>query len=455
MIDIEPHHSFFQAGTTRSVAWRKEQLRLLLKTIEQHEGALYQAFQTDLHKSEFETFSTEIGLVKRSIRYTLKNLSKWTKRKHKRTPLAMFGRTSYTVYEPYGTVLIIGPFNYPFLTLIEPLIGSIASGNTTVLKPSELTANISSVIRQMIQSVFEPNYIQVVTGDMYVSQELLEKPFDLIFFTGSLRVGKIVMEKASQNLTPVILELGGKSPVIVCEDADVKLAARRIIWGKLLNAGQVCVAPDYCLVHTSLIEPLIDAMKCVIKEMHGDDAKLSKDYGRIINEQHAKRLSSLIEAHQKDIVYGGACEASDRYIEPTLLLLDSCGGGVMEEEIFGPILPIIGFSSLTEVYALIHKNPKPLAMYVFGKNNRVTDEILTRISSGGAMVNDVSLYVGNEHLPFGGVSSSGMGRYHGKYNIEAFSHEKAIMKTWFHGGDSLLQAPYTAKKLSVLKRLFK
>ena len=453
MSDFDSHQSFFQTGTTRSVSWRKEQLRLLLKAIEQHEGALYQAFQEDLHKSEFESFSTEIGLLKRSILYTLKNLSKWTKKQRKKTPLVLFGRTSYTVYEPYGTVLIIGPFNYPLLTIIEPLIGAIAAGNTAFLKPSELTPNVSSVIQTMIQSVFESNYIHVVTGDMYVTQTLLEMPFDLILFTGSQRVGKIVMEKASQHLTPVILELGGKSPVIVCEGADVKLAARRIIWGKLLNAGQVCIAPDYCLVHASLADSLIDAMKCAIKDLYGEDAQLSPDYGRIINERHAERLSSIIEAHKEEIVYGGKVEG--RYVDPTLLLLPSCGGRVMEEEIFGPILPIITFSSLTEVYSMVQKNPKPLAMFVFGKNRRVTDEILTRISSGGAMVNDVGMYAGSEYLPFGGVSSSGMGRYHGKYNIESFSHEKAVMKTWYHGADSLLEAPYTAKKLSVLKRLFK
>ena len=453
MIDLEQHRSFFQTGTTRSVAWRKEQLRLLLKSIEQNEEALYSAFQTDLHKSEFETFSTEIGLIKRSIFYNLKHLSKWAKRKHKKTPLALFGRTSYTVYEPYGTVLIIGPFNYPFLTLIEPLIGAIAAGNTAFLKPSELTPNVSSVIQTIIQSVFEPNYIQVITGDMYITQELLEKPFDFIFFTGSQRVGKIVLEKASQHLTPVILELGGKSPVIVCGDADVQLAAKCIVWGKLLNAGQVCVAPDYCLVHESLKETLISAMISEIKALYGEDAKLSKDYGRIVNEQHSERLSSIIGAHQKDILYGGTCEG--RYIEPTLIMLDSGDGRVMDEEIFGPILPIIAFSSFTEMYALIHAHPKPLALYVFGKNKRIINDILLKTSSGGVMMNDVMVYVGNEHLPFGGVSFSGMGKYHGRYSMEAFSHEKAVMNTWFHGTDSLLKAPYTPKKLSTLKRLFK
>lgn len=453
MVTLSKHRSFFDSQQTLSISWRKKQLNLLLSVIERYEADLLVAFEKDLHKNKFESISTEIGIVKRNIKFISKNLNKWMKLRKTKTPLLLFGRTSYTLYEPYGTVLIIGPYNYPFLATIDPLIGAIASGNTAVIKPSEQTPHVSKVIQEMIQSAFEEDYIQVELGELEKTQELLQLKFDLIFFTGSQRVGKIILEHAAKNLTPVILELGGKSPVIVLKDADIKLTAKRIIWGKLLNAGQVCIAPDYCLVHKSIKDQLIEEMKNAVIDLYGKNAELSNDYGRIVSENHANRLATIIDVHKEEIIYGGNYKGT--YIEPTLINLESNKGKVMEEEIFGPILPIISFESIEEIYETIRLHPKPLAMYIFGKRKSLTRQLGSTISSGGTMINDVIVYAGNEYLPFGGTGSSGMGKFHGKHSIRAFSHEKPITNTWFHGSDKLLSAPYTKSKLNILKKVFK
>lgn len=453
MITLKKHVDFFNSKKTLSVTWRKKQLNLLLDVIVRYEEKLLDAFEKDLHKNKFESISTEIGIVKRNIKFISRNLKKWMKLKKTKTPLLLFGRTSYTLYEPYGTVLIIGPYNYPFLATIDPLIGAIASGNTAIIKPSEQTPHVSKVIQEMIQSAFEEDYIQVELGEVEKTKELLQLKFDLIFFTGSQKVGKIILEHAAKNLTPVILELGGKSPAIVLEDADIKLAAERIIWGKLLNAGQVCIAPDYCLVHKSIKNTLIEEMKNAIVDLYGENAELSNDYGRIVNENHANRLAKIIDIHREEIIYGGSHKGT--YIEPTLINLESNKGRAMEEEIFGPILPIIAIESIEEIYETINLNPKPLAMYIFGKQKSLTRQLSSTISSGGTMINDVIVYAGNEYLPFGGTGSSGMGKFHGKHSIEAFSHEKPITNTWFHGSDKLLRAPYTESKLNLLKKVFK
>lgn len=449
-MSLKRQKEFFLSGKTLDLRWRKRQLRRLLMAIELYEPRLYEAFYQDLQKSEFEAFITEVGVSKRSIRSALKNLDGWAKPKRERTPLTLFGSCAYTVYEPYGCVLIIGPFNYPFLTVIEPLVGAMMVGNTVVIKPSEQTPKVSEVMYEMLSFVFEPDYIEVVLGEVDVTKRLLEEDFDLIFFTGSSRVGRLIMEKAAKHLTPVILELGGKSPAIVLEDAQVKLAAKRIVWGRLLNAGQTCIAPDYCLVYEPLKQRLIKEMIREIKVLYGDDAQLSPDYPRIVNTHHVKRLEKMIEAHREDIVYGGRIEG--RYVEPTLLDLNSAEGVAMEEEIFGPVLPLIGFKSLEEVYNIVQSYPKPLALYVFGRDNTEIQSILARISSGGAMINDVILHVANEHLPFGGVSHSGMGSYHGKYSMEAFSHKKAVVKTVLHTSELVLKPPYSKTKLSLLKK---
>lgn len=450
---LKRQQDFFRSGVTRAAVWRKEQLRKLSTAIDKFEPELYNAFQKDLHKSEFETFSSEIGVTKRSIAYTLRHLNRWVRPHRKRTPFIFFGSSSYTVYEPYGSVFIIGPFNYPFFTLIDPLVGAIAAGNTVLLKPSEQTPHVSEVIVRLIRSTFSADYVDIVEGEAEVTSALLDLPFDLIFFTGSTRVGKIVMEKAAKHLTPVVMELGGKSPAIVGADADMELAAKRIMWGRLQNAGQLCVAPDYCLVHESVKEKFVDSCKRAIRKMYGEDVKRSPDYGRIVSERYAERLRSMIEAHRSDIVYGGSSDG--RYVEPTILSLKEPTGPAMEEEIFGPILPILSFSKREEIYEIVGKFSKPLALYVFGKDRRFTDAILRNLSSGGAMVNNVVLHVGNEHLPFGGVGDSGIGRYHGRYSMEAFSHEKAVMKTWLHSSDSFASPPYDGKILSLIRKLMK
>ncbi|MDO4793230.1 MAG: aldehyde dehydrogenase family protein [Filifactor alocis] len=452
-MSLKRQKKFFSSGKTLDLRWRKFQLRRLLTAIELYEPKLYEAFDQDLKKSEFEVFVTEVGASKRSIRSALKNLDRWARPKRERTPFALFGSSAYTLYEPYGCVLIIGPFNYPFLTVIEPLVGAMMAGNTVMIKPSEQTPNVSEVLCEMLGFLFDPDYIEVVLGEVEVTEKLLEEDFDLIFFTGSPRVGRLIMEKAAKHLTPVILELGGKSPVIVLEDADVKLAARRIVWGRLLNAGQTCIAPDYCLVHESLKQRLIGEMIREIQTLYGEDAQLSPDYSRIVSNRHAQRLEKMIKAHRTDIAYGGRVEG--RYVEPTLLDLNSAEGAAMEEEIFGPVLPVIAFQSPEEVYRIVRSYPKPLALYVFGRDENTVQGILTKLSSGGAMVNDVILHVGNENLPFGGVSHSGMGSYHGKYSMEAFSHKKPVVKTWLHTSELVLKAPYSERKLSVLRKFLR
>lgn len=364
--------------------------------------------------------------------------------------MALIGCSSFIVREPYGTVLILGPFNYPFLTLIEPLIGAICAGNTAIIKPSEQTPNVGRVISKIIASSFPPHYIACLEGDAELSATLSAFPFDLIFFTGSTRVGKRIMEAAAKNLTPVVLELGGKSPAILCKDADVKKAAKRIAWGKFLNAGQTCVAPDYCLVYEPIKAAFLEALKLEIRKLYGTDAATSEDYVRIVSNEHGERLRKILKEHKAEIVYGG--NSSGRFVEPTVLSLKDASGPAMEEELFGPILPVIGYQSHAELFAITSKYPNPLALYIFGNRKRELAKILSKIPSGGAMINDVILHLANEHLPFGGVGNSGIGSYHGIYSIKAFSHERALVKRRLSLFDSLLSAPYSDKKLKLLKR---
>lgn len=453
MFKLEDHHTFFDTQQTFSVSWRKEQLKALFESIEKYEEDLYSALKKDLNKSALESFSTEIGIVKRSVHYILKHLNSWMKLRKTKTPLVLFGRTSYTYYEPYGTVLIIGPFNFPFLSVMEPLIGAIACGNTAVVKPSEQTPNVGEVIRHIIEASFMREYVCVELGGVEETQALLRQKFDLIFFTGSQKAGKRILESAAKNLTPVILELGGKSPAIVLEDADIKMSAERIIWGKLLNAGQVCIAPDYCLVHKKIKNKLIEELKRSIIRLYGENAEKSEDFGRIISDKQVNKLASIIEEHREEIVYGGM--RNEKYIEPVLIDLPSHHGKVMEEEIFGPILPILSFETVDEVYETVKRHYKPLAVYIFGKKSALTEKLATTILSGSTMINDVIVFSGNEYLPFGGTGPSGMGSFHGEYSIKAFSHEKAISKAWFHGFDAFMTPPYTESKFNLLKKMMK
>ncbi|MNO61993.1 Aldehyde dehydrogenase [compost metagenome] len=424
---LQEHRDKFQSGYTRSVAFRLEQLEKLADAIKRNEQGLMSALYQDLHKNEFEAYSTEIGYTLDSIRYMRRHLKQWMKPKKVKTPFYHALSKSYMHKEPYGTVLIIGPFNYPFQLLIEPLIGAIAAGNSVVLKPSENTPNVAAAVKKLIHETFDEAYIRVIEGEKETTSALIHAPFDYIFFTGSVPVGKIVMEAAAKNLVPVTLELGGKSPVIVDRTANLDAAAKRIIWGKMMNAGQTCIAPDYVLAQEEVKEALIEKMKGVLTSFYGPDARQSKDYGRIVNERQFDRLASILETDQANVLSGGKKNREELYIEPTLLEATSWSNAAMLDEIFGPILPIMGFRQLEEAIQMITRRPKPLALYLFTEQEHVKNEVLARVSFGGGCINDTITHVANHHLPFGGVGNAGIGAYHGKYSFELFSHTKSVV----------------------------
>lgn len=451
---LEQQRQFFRSGATRSAETRIERLTRLKQAIQNYESKLTEALHQDLGKSEFESYTTEIGFMMDSIKHTIRKIKKWVKPVKVKTQMALVGSKSYIIPEPYGSVLIIGPFNYPFQLLIEPLVGAIAAGNTAVLKASENTPAVSAVVREIIASVFEPGYVQVVEGAKDTTTALINAPFDYIFFTGSVPVGKIVMEAAAKNLVPVTLELGGKSPVIVDEKADIKVAAERIIWGKLLNTGQTCIAPDYLLVHERVKEQLISEMKTAVESFFGTDIQHNPDYGRIVNQAHFRRLTNLIERDQDKVIYGGHADEADRYIAPTLIDAESWDAATMEDEIFGPILPIISYRSIDEAIEGILKRPKPLALYLFTSDIQLQDKVLSEVSFGGGCINDTITHVANPRLPFGGVGHSGIGSYHGRYSLETFSHMKSVLKKSTKLNLSILYPPYDGK-LKTIKRLLK
>ncbi|KWX87094.1 aldehyde dehydrogenase, partial [Paenibacillus riograndensis] len=360
---LEESRKFFHTGATRAVAFRLEQLQKLKNAIKRYETRIITALNKDLHKSEFEAYATEIGFTLDSIGYMMKHLKRWAKPVKVKSPLHMFPAKSLILSEPYGTVLVIGPFNYPFQLLIEPLIGAIAAGNCAVLKPSESTPAVSGVIEDMIRETFEPAYIRVVQGEKEMTTLLIHAKFDYIFFTGSVPVGKIVMEAAAKNLVPVTLELGGKSPVIVDKTADLESAAKRIVWGKLINAGQTCIAPDYLLVHREVATELIRRIKHYVTVFYGSDIQRSPDYGRIVNERQLQRIRRMLEKDQAKIILGGSVLAEDLYIEPTLIHPAAWSDASMADEIFGPVLPIMEYSRLEEAIQSVNEHPKPLALY--------------------------------------------------------------------------------------------
>ncbi|WP_436855717.1 aldehyde dehydrogenase [Staphylococcus caeli] len=436
---------YFNTHATKDLKFRKKQLKLLSKSIKNHEEALLNAFEVDLGKNKVEAYATEIGFTLKNIKNARKELKNWAKRKQVNTPIYMFPTKSYIMKEPFGTVLIIGPFNYPFQLLIEPLIGAIAAGNTVILKPSELTPNVSDVVKNIIEDVFDAEYISVCQGDVETTQSLIHLPFDYIFFTGSEHVGRIVYQAASTNLTPVTLELGGKSPVIVDETANIKVASERISFGKFTNAGQTCVAPDYILVNRKVKEELITALKKTVTEFYGKSIQDSPDFGRIVNSKHFDRLNHLLGVHQTEIVFGGQADAEDRYIGPTLLDGITFDAKIMEGEIFGPILPIITYDDFDEAIDLIQSKPKPLSLYLFSEDENITERVLNEISFGGGAINDTLMQLANSNLPFGGVGASGIGQYHGKYSFDTFSHDKSYIFKSTRLESSLLFPPYKGK----------
>lgn len=436
---------YFNTHATKDLKFRKKQLKLLSKSIKNHEDALLNAFQEDLGKNKVEAYATEIGFTLKNIKTARKELKNWAKKKQVNTPLYMFPTTSYIVKEPYGTVLIIGPFNYPFQLLIEPLIGAIAAGNTVIIKPSEFTPHVSAVVKNIIEDVFDPEYISICQGDADTTQSLIHLPFDYIFFTGSERVGRIVYQAASTNLTPVTLELGGKSPVIVDETANIKVASERISFGKFTNAGQTCVAPDYVLVNHKVKEDLIKALKNTITEFYGKEIQASPDFGRIVNQTHFDRLNDLLGVHKSEIVFGGHSDSAENYIGPTLLDGITFNDKIMEGEIFGPILPIITYDDFDEAIDLIHTKPKPLSLYLFSEDENATERVLNEISFGGGAINDTLMQLANPNLPFGGVGASGIGQYHGKFSFDTFSHDKSYIFKSTRLESSLLFPPYKGK----------
>lgn len=445
--------NFFQSQATKPVEFRIRQLQTLRRAIYTYEKRIHEALYLDLHKSEFESFATEIGLVLTEIDHHLRHLRSWVKpRKVRTNQMIHFWSTSRVYQEPYGRVLIMAPWNYPFQLLVNPVVGAISAGNCITVKTSEYAPHTAEVVQKMFHEFFPAEYIDVFLGGFEANQALLAQQWDYIFFTGSPAVGKVVMEAAAKHLTRVSLELGGKSPCIVDEDANLKVAAARIVWGKLVNAGQTCIAPDYLLVHHSVKERLLELMKQRIRDYYGENPRQSIDYPRIATLQKTERLAKLIE--NQEVFCGGKFDIQERYFEPTILSDVSPEAPIMQEEIFGPILPVIEFLNLDEVVAFVNSRPKPLAFYYFSENKRKQKEILSKTTSGGGCINDVLMHIANDHLPFGGVGNSGMGSYHGKYSFETFSHSRSILKkaTWFDV--PVRYAPY-GSKIRLLKMLIK
>ncbi|MEB7744966.1 aldehyde dehydrogenase [Staphylococcus epidermidis] len=446
--------AFFNTHKTKNLKFRKQQLKLLSKNIKNHENELLDALYKDLGKSKVEAYATEIGMLLKSIKLMRKELKNWSKTKQTDTPLYLFPTKSYIKKEPYGTVLIIGPFNYPVQLVFEPLIGAIAAGNTAIVKPSELTPHVAIVIRDIIEDTFDETYVSVVEGGIEETQTLLSLPFDYIFFTGSEKVGKIVYEAAARKLIPVTLELGGKSPVIVDDTANIKVASERISFGKFTNAGQTCIAPDYILVQRKVKNDLIKALKKTITEFYGENIEKSPDFGRIVNQKHFNRLNDLIQIHKDNVVFGGNSSKEDLYIEPTLLDNITNDNKIMKEEIFGPILPIITYDNFDEVLEIIQSKSKPLSLYLFSEDENMTHRVLEELSFGGGAINDTLMHLANPNLPFGGVGSSGIGQYHGKYSFDTFSHMKSYTFKSTRLESSFFFPPYKGK-FKYIKTFFK
>ncbi|MDO3410436.1 aldehyde dehydrogenase [Saccharibacillus sp. CPCC 101409] len=453
---LEEHRSFYDTDRTRGYKFRIRRLEKLKAAIQRYEQPLIEALQEDLGKPAFESYTTEIGFVLSSISEISKELYRWSKPQRVGTPLTLAGASSFVINEPYGTVLIIGPFNYPFQLVIEPLIGAIAAGNCAVIKMSDSTPNVSAVVKQLLGDVFEEHYVRVVDGGKDTVEALINASFDYIFFTGSTKVGKVVAEAAAKNLTPVTLELGGKSPAIVDKQADIRMAAKRIIWGKLVNAGQTCIAPDYVLVHESKKVQLIIALKNAIREFLGEDMWSSPDFARIVNEQHFDRLSKILETDKDSVIFGGASDRVTKYIEPTLLEIDSWDAASMQEEIFGPILPILTYEDLNDAIRQVNSQPRPLSLYLFTVDEDVQDRVLEKIPFGGGCINDTLVHVSNPNLPFGGTGASGLGQYHGVHSLRTFSHQKSIVKrASAESGSTLFFPPYTEEQLEMARKMLK
>jgi aldehyde dehydrogenase (NAD+) len=449
---VDHARSGFGAGLTRSMTWRQSQLDAMAKMLRENSERFVEALAADLHKPATEAWTTEIGFTLADIDHQKSHLEKWSEPRKVKVPLAFRPATARIVPEPKGVVLIIAPWNYPLQLLLSPMAAAIAAGNAIVAKPSELAPATSAALIELCAKYLDPTTISVVGGGVDESSALLEQRFDHIFFTGGTRVGKIVMRAAAEHLTPVTLELGGKSPAIVAADADVEVTARRIAWGKFVNSGQTCIAPDYVLVARPLREQLVTAIEKSVTEFYGKNPHTSNDYGRIISDDHFKRIAGLLDAADSGTVaFGGVVDASDRYIAPTVLIDPDLEADVMSEEIFGPILPVIAVDDVDEAIDFVNAREKPLALYIFTNDDDTAKRTVKRTSSGGVSVNGTLLHIGPPDLPFGGVGPSGMGAYHGEAGFETFSHLKSVFDKRIKPDLKVMYPPYTGMKERLIK----
>ncbi|MFL2936006.1 MAG: aldehyde dehydrogenase family protein [Myxococcota bacterium] len=439
----------FDSGKTRSLAWRKAQLEALIRFAQENDEALIEALRADMGKPELEARVADVGQISIEAKFALKNLKKWT-RPESAGSIPLMGK-SFVVRDPLGVVLIIAPWNYPVGLLLTPLVGAIAAGNAAVLKPSEVTANTSRVLAELLPKYVDTDAIALVEGGVPETSALLEERFDHIMYTGNGVVAKVVMEAAARNLTPMTLELGGKSPCIVDSTADIEVAARRIAWGKFMNAGQTCIAPDYILVEESVEEELIGELKKSVEAFYSGDPKDNPDYARIVNSRHHDRVAKLIEG--QEVAFGGETRAEDCYIEPTVLRNVSPDSAVMQSEVFGPVLPVLRIKDVGEAIEFVNRGEKPLALYLFSNDSSMEERVLSSTSSGGVTINGTILHIANSKLPFGGVGPSGMGAYHGRYSFETFSHRKAVLRRGFKFDLKMMYPPYTEFRTKMTKKI--
>ncbi|PQJ21128.1 aldehyde dehydrogenase [Tenacibaculum sp. SG-28] len=449
---IQKQKQYFKTQETKSISFRKNTLKKLKSELIRREQDIITALHLDFKKSEYEAVMTEISIVLSELNLAIKNIRSWSRAKSVRPSLLNFPSSAKIYKEPYGAVLIIAPWNYPYQLALSPVIGAIAAGNTVVLKPSELTPNTSKILREIIETICKEAHVAVIEGGVAVAQELLAQRWDYIFFTGSVSVGKIVAKAAAEHLTPVTLELGGKSPCIVDETANIKLTAKRIVWGKFINGGQTCIAPDYLLIHQSVKDEFIAHFREEIQKAYGNNPQKSADYPRIINTKNFDRLAVMLE--NNDCVIGGETDREDRYIAPTLIHEPNLDSPAMQEEIFGPIFPLLSYKTESDIERILTKYDKPLALYVFTKTKKFANKMIARYSFGGGTINDTTVHFANHRLPFGGVGESGIGGYHGKRTFDTFTHHKGLVNrgTWLDVPTRY--APYTGK-LKQLKTLLK
>lgn len=446
---VKKQRAYFEKGKTKNVSWRIGALQTLQRSILQHQQEIEAALQQDLKKSSFETYMCETGMVLSELSHMIRHLRGYAKEKTVPTPLAQFHGKSFTSPEPYGVVLVMSPWNYPFMLAMDPVIGAIAAGNCVVVKPSAYAPATSAVIDMIIKECFAPHFVSVVQGGRAENTELLEQRFDFIFFTGSVAIGKLVMEKASKHLIPVCLELGGKSPCIVDKTANIRRAAQRIVFGKYLNLGQTCVAPDYVFVHEDVKEKLLSEIRQCIRRQFGENPLDNPDYGKIINEKHFDRLVGLMKGQKVQI--GGKVKRETMQIEPTVLVDVSPSDPIMQEEIFGPVMPVMTFHEISEVIRYVTDHEKPLALYLFTNSRSVEKQILKFCSFGGGCINDTIIHLATSHMGFGGVGNSGMGSYHGKESFELFSHKRSIVKKYNWLDLPIRYQPYKSWKRLLLE----